>query len=344
MNDKMTFNELVEKIADETGASKTLIHDMLMESVSLAKDSLGESGEATLKGLGKFSLRWHETRQGRNPQTGEPLEIPAHNSIAYKPDSELRKFINRKYAHLKLKILKTKGLSVAEEAVIFEDEDDEPEYVDEGSENRAADETSEKKPFNWLWLIIPLLIIIIAFLIWPKEGEQEDISQEPDQTEMISSQPVQEATDELVTEEDVKPVEETKSISEGIASATYTIGAKDRLWTLAQDHYSQGNLWPNIYRVNKQTVKDPDVLKPGSLIDVPALKGTPGNLTAQDKQDIANGFLDVYQVYSGKNKYKAFHYLWVAKELGGKDALKSVNIPEKDLNRIQKMEGSLQIQ
>lgn len=348
MKEKMTFNELVEKIADKTGASTDLIHDMLLESVFLAKDSLNESGEATLKGLGKFSLRWHEAKQGRNPQTGEILEIPAQNSIVYKPDSDLRKFINRKYAHLKLKILKGKGSALDEEDILIEEDEDLQDDVNEVEETLVTDEESEKKSFNWLWFIIPLLLIIIAFLVWPKgDGADEKLTKAPESTEMAEMQSESEVASvkETVmnTEEAAEAAESEPVRHPGIASATYTIVTNDKLWTLARNHYNQGNLWPNIYRVNKSVVQDPDVLIVGSMIDVPALEGTPGQLSDQDKQDIANGFLDVYNVYRKKGKYEAFHYLWVARELGGSDILKSTDIPEKDLIRIQKMKGMMQI-
>jgi len=85
MSDKIRFSELVEKIAEETGASKQLIHDLLRETVDLAKEGLAEDGRISLTGLGHFKLKWHDARQGINPQTGETIEIPAQNRVHFKP-------------------------------------------------------------------------------------------------------------------------------------------------------------------------------------------------------------------------------------------------------------------
>ena len=46
MNQKITFSELVEKIADETGASHRVIHDLLLDEVRMVKEDLIRDGVA----------------------------------------------------------------------------------------------------------------------------------------------------------------------------------------------------------------------------------------------------------------------------------------------------------
>ncbi|GAJ07264.1 unnamed protein product, partial [marine sediment metagenome] len=90
MNEKITFVKLLDKIAEETGASKQLIHDLLIETVNLTREGLNRDGYVNLSGLGRFRLKWHKARSGRNPQTGEKIEIPGHNSVNFKAEANLR--------------------------------------------------------------------------------------------------------------------------------------------------------------------------------------------------------------------------------------------------------------
>lgn len=100
MSKKVTFTELVNQIAKETGTSQKLIHDLLIETSAISTEMLAKHGKINLTGLGKFTLNWHEERSGKNPQTGGNRIIKAHYSVAYKPAKSLREFINKPYAHL----------------------------------------------------------------------------------------------------------------------------------------------------------------------------------------------------------------------------------------------------
>jgi DNA-binding protein HU-beta len=145
MNEKITFAKLVDKIAEETGASKQLIHDLLIETVNLTREGLNRDGYTNLSGLGRFRLKWHKARSGRNPKTGEKIEIPGHNTVNFKAGANLREYINRKYSHLQPEIIKKTSPPPA----------------------RPEKEEEKKRFARWPWLVIPLLIIILAFIFWP---------------------------------------------------------------------------------------------------------------------------------------------------------------------------------
>lgn len=63
--------------------------------VSSIKDSLKSVGKATISGLGTFKVKETKPRCGRNPKTGETIQIPASKRISFKPAIGLKKEIRQ---------------------------------------------------------------------------------------------------------------------------------------------------------------------------------------------------------------------------------------------------------
>ena len=76
-NDKITFLDLVERLADEAKVSKKVASGLLKEMTAIIDDGLRHDGKVRISGLGIFELKWRAAKTGRNPQTGEPIEIPS---------------------------------------------------------------------------------------------------------------------------------------------------------------------------------------------------------------------------------------------------------------------------
>ena len=92
----MNKDDLVDRIAASARTSKTraaAIIETFMGNVSAAL----EKGErVTLVGFGTFEISHHKARNGRNPQTGDLITIPARRVARFSPGLELRKTLNRK--------------------------------------------------------------------------------------------------------------------------------------------------------------------------------------------------------------------------------------------------------
>lgn len=76
----MNQAELINAIShenDNEGVSKTVIKWVLDAQAKVAQDALASGGEVTLPGLGKLTVKDKPARKGRNPKTGEEIEIPA---------------------------------------------------------------------------------------------------------------------------------------------------------------------------------------------------------------------------------------------------------------------------
>ena len=376
MSDKITFSDLVDKIVQETGASKKLIHDLLEETGTITKEGLERDGRVNISGLGHFDSKWHEARPGRNPQTGEEIEIPAHNTINFKATSDLREYINRKYAHLKSEIIEDEEPVITTiPPISTETEQPEPELEPEYQPVPVEDEKS-KKSFSWLWLIIPLVIIILALLLWPTNKAPESVNEEPGQTEFVAedieAEPIEQEkpteqldqtettaeTNESEPDEPGKPVAEDAPVeatpvssakepvpekqTTGTPGGIHSIQPGDNLWTLAQDYYKQSYLWPNIYRMNSDNIENPDALILGKNLEIPPLQGTAASLTENDKKDIAEGFVEVYLIYKEMGKENAQYYLWVVNKWEAQEVLDKYRerIAAEDMELIGKLEGA----
>jgi len=364
MNEKIAFSELVEKIAVETGESKQLIHDLLLETANITKEGLSNDGFVNIPGIGRFRLNWQETRTGRNPLTGEEIEIPAHSTVKYKGEADLRKYINRKYAHLKPEILEDEKAQddqteIMEEAPampaepeIQKEETSAPKEatdffsrLEETPQPVSADEApasgKDKGGFIYWWLLLALLIIVLLIIFWPFSGSEikEETAAQEEAPAVVQTEETAKPEEKPAAPAEEKPA--AKETPPGIPGGSHTVKAGDNLWLVSQDFYGKGILWPNIYGSNSAEIKNPDLLLLGGVIDLPSLQGRLGSLTQQDKEEIAEGFLKAYLNYKERGKPKALYYLWVVKKWNMDTVIEKYKdkIDEKDLARVGGIDG-----
>lgn len=80
----MTKSELLSRIAEETGATKKSVGDIVDSLAEVAYTETRSKGEFTVPGLGKLTLQDRKARTGRNPATGEVINIPAKKVVKFK--------------------------------------------------------------------------------------------------------------------------------------------------------------------------------------------------------------------------------------------------------------------
>ena len=90
----MTKAELVEFIAENADLTKADAARALEAMLEGVTKGLKEEGKVTLVGFGTFSAKKREARTGRNPQTGETVNIPARNAVTFKAGSQLKDSVN----------------------------------------------------------------------------------------------------------------------------------------------------------------------------------------------------------------------------------------------------------
>ena len=85
----MNKGELIEKIANDAGITKTQANAALDSFTTTVQKTLKGGGKVTLVGFGTFSVTKRAARNGRNPQTGAVIKIKAKKVARFKPGKEL---------------------------------------------------------------------------------------------------------------------------------------------------------------------------------------------------------------------------------------------------------------
>jgi DNA-binding protein HU-beta len=85
----MNKADLIAKISDDTGITKTQANDALDSFIEAVTKTLKGGGKVTLVGFGTFSVSKRNARNGRNPQTGEVIKIKAKKVARFKAGKEL---------------------------------------------------------------------------------------------------------------------------------------------------------------------------------------------------------------------------------------------------------------
>lgn len=81
---KMTKSQLLSTLAERTGLSKKDVGSFLDKVVELAYQHVKSNGEFTIPGVGKLVKVHRQARTGRNPATGETIQIPAKTVVKFR--------------------------------------------------------------------------------------------------------------------------------------------------------------------------------------------------------------------------------------------------------------------
>ena len=90
----MNKGELIDAIAKDAGISKAQAQAALDSVVNNVTSALKSGQKVTLVGFGTFGVSERSAREGRNPQTGKPIKIPAKNVAKFTPGKALKDAIN----------------------------------------------------------------------------------------------------------------------------------------------------------------------------------------------------------------------------------------------------------
>lgn len=90
----MTKADLVDAIHEKIGFSKKEAADLVELIFDSMKDTLSQGNKIKISGFGNFVVREKRSRMGRNPQTGQSIEISARKVLTFRPSQVLRAEVN----------------------------------------------------------------------------------------------------------------------------------------------------------------------------------------------------------------------------------------------------------
>ena len=85
----MNKTELIDKVAKEGALSKSAAEQVVNSVFSAIAEAMKSGDKVTLAGFGTFSIAERVAREGRNPQSGEKITIPAKKVVKFKAGSKL---------------------------------------------------------------------------------------------------------------------------------------------------------------------------------------------------------------------------------------------------------------
>lgn len=225
MNNKVTFPELVEQVAQYANTSKRMSELFLKELFATISQSLIDGESVKVKGIGTFKLTEVSPRKSVDVNTGEEIEIPGHKKLSFAPDKDMAEAINQPFMHFETEILDDDvtddQLAAIDAGVPTEAPAADAPAEEETDDTAAAEAPAAESPVAAEEeVVMPPVFVAPVEESEPEEAEAEapvEPSEEvPAEEETPSEVPVQEPADEpedAVTEEETEIEEEVEPVA-----------------------------------------------------------------------------------------------------------------------------------
>ncbi len=91
----MTKAELVDKIAEKKpGLTRKQVEVVVNTVLDGIKDALSREDKVEIRGFGSFRIRFRRAKEGRNPKTGETVQVPPKKVPFFKAGKEMREMVD----------------------------------------------------------------------------------------------------------------------------------------------------------------------------------------------------------------------------------------------------------
>ena len=91
----MTKADLVERVAEKTGLTRTDVAVVVDSLIDVIKKSLESGHNIEIRGFGTFKIKLRKARKARNPRTGEVVPVPDRKVPVFKPSNEFKSMITK---------------------------------------------------------------------------------------------------------------------------------------------------------------------------------------------------------------------------------------------------------
>ena len=87
--------DIIDIIAEGTGLTKIETQAVIDGFLATVRYALQKNEHIELRGFGTFKRVFRNARTARNPKTKEPVDVPEHFTVTFRPSSDLKKFVNK---------------------------------------------------------------------------------------------------------------------------------------------------------------------------------------------------------------------------------------------------------
>lgn len=198
MDNKITFPELIDLVAQTTNTSKRMSELFLKELFATISQSLINGETVKIKNLGVFKMEDVKSRKSVSVNTGQEVEIPMHRRMVFTPAKSLADAVNEPFAHFETVTLSDDvtddmlaNITTDEAIPALPDVDEVDTEVDEVAETPAA-EVVTPPPFMPMGVMSQ--VELPAEEPEPVDVPAEESAGEPEPTEELAEEPVEEPT------------------------------------------------------------------------------------------------------------------------------------------------------
>ena len=90
----MNKSELIDKVAGQAGLTKSDAERAVNAFIGVVEGAVATGDKVTVPGFGAWSRTQRAARTGRNPRTGEPVQIPASKAVKFSVGADFKKKVN----------------------------------------------------------------------------------------------------------------------------------------------------------------------------------------------------------------------------------------------------------
>lgn len=183
-----------------------------------------------------------------------------------------------------------------------------------GQRTNLSKKVQDSGNFNWTYAAAAVIVALAIFIIFllsrqVTTNDSPELASQPDQI----TAPVTPERDQSVEESEPPPVE-TESESEtepepSTETEPYFVDQGESLWSIAEGELGNPYLWPMIYGLNLDEIENPNIIPASAELTVPVISD-PDNLSESQLEQVAEGYLSVYQWTKANNPDEAKYFLW----------------------------------
>ncbi|MFO7799356.1 HU family DNA-binding protein [Rhodohalobacter sp.] len=181
-----------------------------------------------------------------------------------------------------------------------------------GKKTRMAKRAQDSEKINWTYAAAAVIVALAIFIIFlvSRQYIGNDTPQLTSEPEQITA-PVTPAPELNETNEETEPPASEAETETAPQAETeiHTVDSGESLWSISETDLGDPYLWPMIYGLNLDQIDSPNIIPVSADLTVPVISD-PDNLSESELEQVAEGYLAVYQWTKTNNPEEAKYFLW----------------------------------